>query len=93
MADPTAPAACLDACVALLHRCTFAPAGTEVTCAVSGGADSTALLALAGVVADALAGSGSTAPSSAGLAGLPALSGESGLIARRRNTTVVSPAS
>jgi tRNA(Ile)-lysidine synthase len=32
---------------ALLLRCTFPPAGTHVTCAVSGGADSTALLALA----------------------------------------------
>lgn len=32
---------------ALLQRCTFAPAGTTVACAVSGGADSTALLALA----------------------------------------------
>ncbi|MEQ1703765.1 MAG: tRNA lysidine(34) synthetase TilS, partial [Ilumatobacteraceae bacterium] len=32
---------------ALLPRCTFAPAGTTVVCAVSGGADSTALLALA----------------------------------------------
>jgi len=31
----------------LLSRCTFPPAGTEVTCGVSGGADSTALLALA----------------------------------------------
>ncbi|MEN9645693.1 MAG: tRNA lysidine(34) synthetase TilS [Actinomycetota bacterium] len=31
----------------LLVRCTFPPAGTEVTCAVSGGADSMALLALA----------------------------------------------
>ncbi len=31
----------------LLARCTFPPAGTEVTCAVSGGADSLALLALA----------------------------------------------
>jgi tRNA(Ile)-lysidine synthase len=31
----------------LLARCTFPPAGTAVTCAVSGGADSTALLALA----------------------------------------------
>ena len=31
----------------LVARCTFAPAGTEVTCAVSGGADSTALVALA----------------------------------------------
>ena len=32
---------------ALLARCTFPPAGTAVTCAVSGGADSLALLALA----------------------------------------------
>lgn len=32
---------------ALLLRCTFPPAGTEVTCAVSGGADSLALLVLA----------------------------------------------
>lgn len=32
---------------ALLPRCTFPSPGTEVTCAVSGGADSTALLALA----------------------------------------------
>ena len=31
----------------LLARCTFPPAGTEVTCAVSGGADSSALLVLA----------------------------------------------
>jgi tRNA(Ile)-lysidine synthase len=31
----------------LLGRCTFPPAGTEVTCAVSGGADSLALLVLA----------------------------------------------
>ena len=31
----------------LLTRCTFPPAGSSVTCAVSGGADSTALLALA----------------------------------------------
>lgn len=30
----------------LVARCEFPPAGTEVTCAVSGGADSTALLAL-----------------------------------------------
>lgn len=36
-----------DRCAALLTACTFAPAGSEVTCAVSGGADSTALLALA----------------------------------------------
>ena len=33
--------------LALLPRCTFPPAGTEVSCAVSGGADSTALLVLA----------------------------------------------
>lgn len=32
---------------ALLARCTFPPAGTPVTCAVSGGADSLALLVLA----------------------------------------------
>ncbi len=32
---------------ALLERCAFPDAGTEVTCAVSGGADSSALLALA----------------------------------------------
>ncbi len=31
----------------LLSRCTFPPGGTSVTCGVSGGADSTALLALA----------------------------------------------
>ncbi|WP_421118372.1 tRNA lysidine(34) synthetase TilS [Aquihabitans daechungensis] len=31
----------------LVRRCTFPPAGTEVACAVSGGADSLALLALA----------------------------------------------
>lgn len=31
----------------LLRRCAFPPAGTEVTCAVSGGADSSALLVLA----------------------------------------------
>src|SRR3954452_14312977 len=32
---------------ALLPRCSFPPAGTEVTCGVSGGPDSMALLALA----------------------------------------------
>jgi tRNA(Ile)-lysidine synthase len=32
---------------ALLSRCTFAPAGTAVVCGLSGGADSTALVALA----------------------------------------------
>jgi tRNA(Ile)-lysidine synthase TilS/MesJ len=31
----------------LLRRCTFPPAGTPVACAVSGGADSLALLVLA----------------------------------------------
>ena len=36
-----------DAVAHLLARCTFPPSGTEVTCAVSGGADSTALLVLA----------------------------------------------
>lgn len=34
-------------CAPLLARCTFPPVGTAVTCAVSGGADSTALLVLA----------------------------------------------
>jgi tRNA(Ile)-lysidine synthase len=37
----------LDALYVLLTRCSFPSAGTPVTCAVSGGADSTALLALA----------------------------------------------
>jgi tRNA(Ile)-lysidine synthase len=41
--DPTVG----DSCAELLARCTFPPAGSKVTCAVSGGADSTALLALA----------------------------------------------
>jgi tRNA(Ile)-lysidine synthase len=36
-----------DLVTALLTRCTFPPVGSPVTCAVSGGADSTALLALA----------------------------------------------
>jgi tRNA(Ile)-lysidine synthase len=36
-----------DPCLAVLGRCTFGHAGTDVACAVSGGADSTALLALA----------------------------------------------
>src|SRR4029077_14990425 len=41
----------------LLERCTFPPAGTAVVCGVSGGADSTALLALAvaaGLVVEAV---------------------------------------
>ncbi len=42
MAERPDPAA-----AALLPRCTFPPAGTAVTCAVSGGPDSMALLALA----------------------------------------------
>jgi tRNA(Ile)-lysidine synthase len=42
-ADPAAPALL----AALAARCTFPPPGTAVTCAVSGGADSLALLALA----------------------------------------------
>lgn len=47
-AEATAPDQPLpDPCGALLARCTFAPAGTAVTCAVSGGADSMALAALA----------------------------------------------
>ncbi len=40
--DPTDPTV-----ARLIERCTFPPAGTAVTCAVSGGADSTALVALA----------------------------------------------
>ena len=47
MGETAVPHAGLDPCAALLPRCTFAPAGSEVTCAVSGGADSTALMALA----------------------------------------------
>ncbi len=47
-AEATAPDQPLpDPCGALLARCNFAPAGTAVTCAVSGGADSMALAALA----------------------------------------------
>lgn len=42
--DPVAEPADI---AALLPRCTFPPAGTAVTCAVSGGADSLALLVLA----------------------------------------------
>lgn len=43
---PAPPPWHADAC-RLLARCTFPPPGTAVTCAVSGGADSTALLLLA----------------------------------------------
>lgn len=43
MTDP----ALLEATASLLSRCTFPPSRTEVVCAVSGGADSLALLALA----------------------------------------------
>jgi tRNA(Ile)-lysidine synthase len=39
--------AAADRFTALLQRCTFPPPGTSVTCAVSGGADSTALAVLA----------------------------------------------
>jgi tRNA(Ile)-lysidine synthase len=47
-AEATAPDQPLpDPCGALLALCNFAPAGTAVTCAVSGGADSMALAALA----------------------------------------------
>jgi tRNA(Ile)-lysidine synthase len=47
-ADPASPdPAGPDPRDALLARCAFPPAGTAVTCAVSGGADSLALLALA----------------------------------------------
>jgi tRNA(Ile)-lysidine synthase len=41
------PEASPDPALALLARCTFPPSGSEVTCAVSGGADSMALLVLA----------------------------------------------
>jgi tRNA(Ile)-lysidine synthase len=41
------PDAAARAVAALLPRCSFPPAGTTVTCAVSGGADSLALLVLA----------------------------------------------
>lgn len=43
---PTVPDAADPVVAALLGRCALPPAGTPVVCAVSGGADSTALLAL-----------------------------------------------
>jgi tRNA(Ile)-lysidine synthase len=46
-APPLVPRAGAHLVAQLLGRCTFPPAGTLVTCAVSGGADSTALAALA----------------------------------------------
>jgi tRNA(Ile)-lysidine synthase len=46
-ADPADPADRADPIAALLPRCTFPASGTPVTCAVSGGADSLALLVLA----------------------------------------------
>ncbi len=45
--DPASVAWVLPAARELLPRCTFPPPGTPVTCAVSGGADSLALLVLA----------------------------------------------
>jgi len=47
MASPGPAGASDGAAAALLERCTFPPAGTAVDCAVSGGADSLALLVLA----------------------------------------------
>lgn len=44
---PPLPGAAMSLIECLLPRCTFAPPGTPVTCAVSGGADSTALAVLA----------------------------------------------
>ena len=44
---PSSPRADDPVVADLLGRCTLPPAGTPVTCAVSGGADSSALLALA----------------------------------------------
>jgi tRNA(Ile)-lysidine synthase len=46
-ADPIDPAHLAEGSAPLLARCRFPDPGTEVTCAVSGGADSMALLALA----------------------------------------------
>lgn len=47
MADVAVGAGIEQATINLLAKCTFPPPGTKVTCAVSGGADSMALMALA----------------------------------------------
>jgi tRNA(Ile)-lysidine synthase len=47
MSRPTLSSAATDRFAQILTRCTFPPTGTGVTCAASGGADSTALVALA----------------------------------------------
>ena len=47
MSRPSLSSAATDRFAVILDRCTFPTAGTAVTCAVSGGADSTALVALA----------------------------------------------
>lgn len=47
MTEPTVAGSARSPCTDLLARCTFPAPGTTVSCAVSGGADSTALLALA----------------------------------------------
>ena len=59
----------------LLSRCSFPPAGSDLTCAVSGGADSLALLALAseaGCVVTAVHVDHGLRPGSAGEAGVVA---------------------
>jgi len=55
--SPPDAAVAADAAAELVSRCTFPPRGTRLTCAVSGGADSSALLVLAiaaGCVAEAV---------------------------------------
>ena len=47
MTEPTVAGSARSPCTDLLARCPFPAPGTTVSCAVSGGADSTALLALA----------------------------------------------
>lgn len=47
MSGPSLIDAAIDRFAQILARCSFPAAGTSVTCAVSGGADSTALMALA----------------------------------------------